>query len=257
VSKVVLITGASSGIGYAAALEFAKRGDNVAATARRADRLQALQQAAQGLPGKILPITADVLSAADMQRAVAETLAAFGRLDVLVANAGLGQRGPLVESPWEDIADVLHTNVEGMLHSVRAGVPAMRQTGGGSIVMISSISGVVITPFATTYAASKAAMNAFGRGLRQELSADHIWVTNMLVGQTETEFSAKRRGKPGKLAAPLSSMKVEKVARDVVRAADGRRRAMVLRPLDMLLVFGGMFLPALMDRLAARAYHQG
>jgi short-subunit dehydrogenase len=149
---------------------------------------------------------------------------------------------------------VLHINIEGMLHSVRAAVPAIRKAGGGHLVMISSVASVVITPYATTYAASKAAMNAFGRGLRQELRADNIRVTNMLIGTTDTEFSAKRRGKVGKIAA-LPGMSVEKVARDVVRATEGNRRAMVLRPLDWLLVFGGMFAPALMDRLAARAYH--
>lgn len=254
-SKVILITGASSGIGYAAALKFAERGDSVAATARRADRLAALQNAAQGLPGKILPITADVQSAEDMQRAVAETVAAFGRLDVLIANAGLGQRGSVVDSPWQDIQDVLHINVEGMLHSVRAAVPAMRKTGGGQIVMISSVAAALITPFATTYAASKAAMSAYARGLRQELAQDHIWVTNMLVGSTDTEFSVNRRGKPGKIAA-IPGMTVDKVARGVVRATDSKRRAMVLRPLDMLLILAGMFVPSIMDRLAARAYHR-
>lgn len=254
-SKVILITGASSGIGYAAALEFAKRGDSVAATARRADRLNALAEAAKDLPGKILPITADVLNPEDMQRAVAETIAAFGRLDILVANAGLGQRGPVVDSPWQDIQDVLRINVEGMLHSVRAAVPAMRKTGGGHIIMISSVAAAVITPFATTYAASKAAMTAFGRGLRQELHPDHIWVTNMLVGPTDTEFSANRRGRPGKIGA-VPGMTVDKVAKAVVRATDRKWRAIILRPLDILLVVLGTLVPSIMDRLAARAYHR-
>lgn len=251
--KVVLITGASSGIGYASALEFIRRGAQVGATARNADRLIELQAAARGLPGAVSPIVADVRNADDMTRAVAETVAAYGRLDILIANAGLGQRGALVEAAWPDIDDVLRTNIDGVLHSVRAAVPELRRAGGGHIVMISSVVGSITTPFATTYAASKAAVNAFGRGLRTELRADHIWVTNMLIGQTHTEFARNRRGTSGQIAN-IPGMTPEKVALGVVRATERRNRWMTLRPFDTMLVALGMFAPAIMDRIVARSY---
>src|SRR5687767_9628313 len=103
-SQVVLITGASAGIGYATALALARRGSHVIATARRAERLAALADAINVLPephGDILTITADVTDADAMQRAVMQGMERFGRLDVLVANAGLGQRGPLADAPWD------------------------------------------------------------------------------------------------------------------------------------------------------------
>jgi NADP-dependent 3-hydroxy acid dehydrogenase YdfG len=148
-SQVVLITGASSGIGYATALAFARRGTHVVATARRAERLSALADAINALPtphGDILPITADVTDAEAMNQAASQTLARFGRLDILIANAGLGQRGSLVDAPWDDLDVIVRTNIDGVLHSIRAAVPAMRQSGGGQIVIISSVAGQIAMP---------------------------------------------------------------------------------------------------------------
>src|SRR5579859_6036179 len=112
--RVIWITGASSGMGYQMALAFARRGDHVAASARRLDRLDELVGASKGLPGQIKPYGGDVRSASDMQRVVAGIEAEWGRLDILIANAGLGQRGSIVDSQWEDLEAVLRTNVEGV-----------------------------------------------------------------------------------------------------------------------------------------------
>src|SRR5215470_10406853 len=106
-SRVILVTGASSGIGYETALAFARRGDKVAATARRGDRLEQLAAAAKDFPGEVRTYTADVTRAEDMQRVVDDIMGQWGRLDVLVANAGLGQRGGIVESAWDDLETVL------------------------------------------------------------------------------------------------------------------------------------------------------
>ncbi len=125
-TQVVLITGASAGIGYETALAFARRGYHVAATARRVDRLEQRVNTAKGFPGEIHPYVADVCRAEDMQTVVDDLMARWGRLDVLVANAGIGQRGSVVESAWEDLEVVLRTNIDGVLHSIRAAVPAMR-----------------------------------------------------------------------------------------------------------------------------------
>src|SRR4051812_46369676 len=103
--RVILITGASSGIGYETALAFARHGDKVAATGRRLDRLEKLAAEAKNLPsrGEIQPYAADVTNPADMQRVVDDLMQRWGRLDVVVVNAGLGQRGSVVESSWEDL----------------------------------------------------------------------------------------------------------------------------------------------------------
>lgn len=253
--RVVLITGASSGIGRAAALEFARRGARVAAVARRTDRLVELKEEAASCPGEVLPITADVTDAADMQRVVNNTLNLWGRLDILVANAGIGHRGPLVEAAWDDLQTVLHTNIDGVLHSIRAAVPAMRQSGhGGHICLISSISGVAPAPFAAIYGTSKSFVNGLGRALRYELLDDHIWVTTFLVGQTHSEFAQARLGQKGRVAGKVPRMQAEVVARKIVWASTRHKRIVVLRPLDWAFILAATLLPGMLDRLQRTVY---
>lgn len=254
--RVLFITGGTSGIGRAAALLFAALGDHVAVTGRRADRLADLSAEVEQkkLPGRLLPLEADVTDPGAMQRAAALALAEFNRLDVLVANAGIGQRGPLVEAAWSDLETVLRTNIDGVIHSVRATVPALRASGGGQIVIISSILGPVPAPYSAAYSASKAAVDALGRALRGELKPDRIRVSVLWVGQTNTEFSEHRLGQPGRVASRWPTMTPEQVAGGIARALERHPRTMTLRPIDGLFVWGGRWFPALMDRLLARIY---
>lgn len=254
--RAVLITGGSSGIGRATALLLAALGDQVMITGRRVERLAEVSAQAENekLPGRILPYEVDVTDAAGMQRAVALALAEFSRLDVLVANAGIGHRGALVESDWQDIETVLRTNIDGVIHSIRAAVPAMRASGGGHIILISSILGPVPGAYAAPYSASKAAVDALGRALRGELKADHIAVSVLHVGQTHTEFAQSRLGQPGQVATPWPDMTAETVAGGVARALERHPRTMTLRWIDTLFLWAGRRFPALMDRLLARVY---
>lgn len=252
--RVALITGASSGIGYATALAFAREGTHVAVTARNAERLSGLQQAANGLSGEILAISADVRDAEAMQNAVAQTLERFGRLDVLVANAGIGQRGALADESWEHLETVLRTNIDGVLHSVRAAVPAMRQSGGGHIIMVSSVMANMPSPYAATYSASKAFVSNLAASLRLELERDNIWVTDVLVGQTHTEFAERRLGQSGRVASFLPTMTPEYVANRIVRASHQRKKQVVLRLLDRLIILGNTITPGIMGMIARRIY---
>jgi len=252
--RIVLITGASAGIGYETALAFARLGDRVAATGRRADRLDALVAAAKGLPGEILPIVADVTHGEAMADAVAQIAAKWGRLDVLIANAGIGQRGPIVESNWDDLDVVLRTNIDGVLHTVRAAVPLMRRGSGGTIIMISSVVSYAPGAYSGVYAASKSAVNTIARALRTELTRDPIWVTNVILGQTHSEFALTRRGTPGKVASRLPTMTADFVASRIVALSSRRRREVILRPIDRLIVFAGVFFPWIMDRILERVY---
>lgn len=254
--RTILITGGTSGIGRAAALLFAAMGNHVMVTGRRADRLSELEKEAESkdLPGVIHTCACDVTDPAAMLNAVALTLAEFNRLDVLVANAGLGQRGSLVESPWADLETVLRTNIDGVIHSVRAAVPAMRASGGGHIVIISSILGPVPAPYAAVYSASKAAVDALGRSLRGELKADRIRVSVLHVGQTHTEFAERRLGQPGRVATRWSTMTAEQVAGGIIRALERKPHTMTLRWIDGLFVWAGRQFPGLFDRLLARVY---
>ncbi len=253
-SRVILITGASSGVGYETALAFARRGDRVAATARRADKLVQLVEQAKDLPGAIQPYTADVRSAEDMQRVVDDIMARWRRLDVLIANAGLGQRGSITDSAWDDLEVVLRTNVDGVLHSIRAAVPAMRKSGGGQIITISSVVSLAPGAYSAVYSASKAAVNVIARTLRVELTPDNIWVTNVLLGQTHTEFAQSRRGRPGRVGTRIPTMSAEFVAQRIVRETTRRRRTVVLRWFDRLINIAGMYFPWIMDRVVERFY---
>lgn len=254
--QVVFITGASSGIGKATALAFARKGFHVTGTARRLDRLQSLQSEIDALSvhGEFLAIQGDVTNAEDMIYAVQQTIDKFGRLDILVANAGVGHRGAIVDSDWDDMETLLRTNIDGVLHSIRAAVPAMRKNHGGHIMIISSVAAHIYSPYAAIYAASKAFVSSIAGSLRLELEKDHINVTDFLIGRTETEFDEKRLGDGSRSGSGIPTMNVEQVAQAVLNAADNNHKRVILRLFDRLVVLGGMFTPWLIGRLARKQY---
>lgn len=255
--KVALVTGASSGIGRATALAFAWGGLDVVAVARRAERLQDLETMFKDLPnehGDILALTADVQDAESMAKVVQQTVQRFGHLDVVVANAGVGHRGDLVDANWVHLETLLRTNIDGVLHTIRAAVPAMRKSGGGHIVLVSSISAHLTMPYAAIYGASKAFVSSLARSLRLELEADHIWVTDMLVGRTDTEFNQKRLGMSGRSGGGVPTMSAEEVAEVIVRATQRRRKTVVVRTVDRLILWANAIAPGLVGRLAKRQY---
>jgi short-subunit dehydrogenase len=228
-------------------------------TARRADRLKQLEQAVHALPqphGDILTLVGDVRDAVAIQSAVSLAVKRFGRLDVLVANAGVGQRGSIVDSIWEHVETLLRTNIDGVLHSIRAAVPEMRKSGGGHIIVISSVVANMTAPYAASYSASKAFVSSIARSLRLELEPDNIRVTEMLLGRTESEFNKKRLGQAGYASnAPrLPVMPVEKAAKAIVKASRQRRKTVLLRPFDRLVVLVNSLFPEMVGRRALRQY---
>lgn len=257
-TQVVLITGASSGIGYATALAFAQRGAHVALTARRSERLTELRRVIATLRephGECLPITADVADAAAMESAVAQTVERFGKLDVLVANAGVGQRGALADANWDDLETVLHTNIDGVLHSVRAALPALKQAHG-HIILVSSLAGITATPYASVYGASKAFVSSLARSLSLELEADGVTVTELIIGPVATEFSQKRRGVQGhgSGAAKMPSMTPDKVADAIIRATERRSKTAFVRFYDRLILWVNRIAPGFIGRQALKRY---
>lgn len=256
-NRVVFITGGSSGIGYATALAYARRGVKVAATARDAARLEPLQKEITALGGECLPLSADVRDRDAMIAATQRTVEVFGRLDIVVANAGLGQRGPVADAEWDDLDTLIRTNIDGVLHTIRAGVPHLRKSGGGHVVLVSSIVWNMVSPYAATYAASKAFVSSLARSMRFELARDNIRVTDMRVGRTVTSFNANRLGgerRPG-AGGTIPEMPPEQVAEAIVRATLDRPQDTVnLRWIDRLIVFANRIVPNLIGRMAARQY---
>lgn len=184
VSKVVLITGCSSGIGRALAAAFLDQGHRVVATARRPETLNDLA----GERTLILPL--DVTDEKSIEDAVSETVQWGGRMDILVNNAGYGLIGPVAELENSDLRRQLETNVVGVVGAIRAVTPHMAAHGGGCIVNIGSVSSTLATPYGGAYSASKAALHLLSDALRPEVAPFGISVVVVRAGAVATNFAA-------------------------------------------------------------------
>lgn len=186
-SKTVLITGASSGIGEAAARLLAAQGHRVVLGARRTDRLESLVQEIRAKGGTADYHTLDVTSAEDMQAFVRHAEQLHGQVDVLVNNAGVMPLSPLSSlklNEWDRMIDV---NIRGVLHGIAAVLPGMERQGHGQVINVSSIGGLSVSPTAAVYCATKFAVRAISDGLRQE--TDKIRVTVICPGVVESELA--------------------------------------------------------------------
>ncbi|QRO00841.1 SDR family NAD(P)-dependent oxidoreductase [Archangium violaceum] len=180
--KVCLVTGASSGIGLAAALELVRAGHTVYGAARRVERMDALRAAGGH------PLALDVSHDADVERVVRTLLDAQGRIDVLVNNAGVGLHGSIEDTPLEKARHLFEVNLFGAARLVQLVLPAMRKQGSGTIVNVSSIGGEIALPLGAWYYASKHALEAFSDSLRQEVGRFGVRVVLIQPGIIKTEF---------------------------------------------------------------------
>lgn len=185
--KVVLITGASSGIGEAAAKLIAARGAHVVLGARRTERLEALAAEIQTQGGSARFRALDVTDMADMQAFAEFARAQFGKIDVIINNAGVMPLSPLSALKIDEWNQMLDVNVRGVLHGIAAVLPGMQAQGHGQVINISSIGGLYVVPTAAVYCATKFAVRAISDGLRQE--SDKIRVTVVCPGVVESELA--------------------------------------------------------------------
>jgi len=199
--KTVLITGASSGLGKAAAKFFAAQGWNVIATMRAPEQETELNS----LPG-VQVIRLDVQDRASIDQAVAAGLAQFGRIDVLINNAGFSLFGVFEALPPEKIQEQFAVNVFGVMDVTRAVLPHFRQNGGGLIINISSRAGLVTLPMNTLYCASKFALEGFSEALAYELASQNITIKLIEVsgGASGTQFGKRMGAEFAPAAAPAS-----------------------------------------------------
>lgn len=251
--RVALVTGASSGIGRAAAKAYAAGGADVVLAARREAALQDAAREVESLGVRALPVRCDVTRGEDVERLVRETEAAFGGLDLLVNNAGVGLYGPLEAISEEQLRQVFELNVFALWRVTRAALPLLRRRKGAQVVNVSSVLGHRGLPLLGGYCASKAAVNAMTDSLRAELAAEGIRVLLVSPGLTESEFRDHRLNAEGwaQDAIPLQAMSAEAVARAMVRATLRGRRDTVLTLPGRVMVLANRLAPGLFD-LAAR-----
>jgi short-subunit dehydrogenase len=191
--KIVIVTGASSGIGEATAREFAKEGAKVVLAARRVDRLESLAKeiAAMGTGAEALVVQADLSKLEDIRSLITKTLEKFGRIDVLVNNAGFGRLDWLENlDPVKDIQSQFDVNVLGVIQTTRQALPIMIKQRSGHIINMCSMAGLVATPTYTIYAACKHAVHGFSEALRREVKPWNIDVSMIYPGGVTTEFGA-------------------------------------------------------------------
>jgi len=186
--QVVIVTGASAGIGEATVRMLAAAGANLVLVARRKDRLDQLKKEIEKGGTRALGVTADVTSAGDRERIVQTTMSEFGRIDALVNNAGYGQRGPIEMVPVEAIRQNFETNLFSLIALTQLVIPIMRNQASGRIVNVSSVAGRVARPLSSVYDATKHALEAVSDGLRGELAPFGIKVVIIEPGFIITEF---------------------------------------------------------------------
>jgi short-subunit dehydrogenase len=250
--KVVLITGASSGIGRALTIELGRRGAVVGLLARRADALRELAGEVEQAGGRALALPADVRDGAAVRAAADELRVQFGKIDVLIANAGIAPAGHITQVRGEEVNDTMSINVVGSANSVAAVLPEMLARGSGQLVAISSLSAYRGLPKSSIYCASKAAVSAFFESVRVDLRGTGLDVTIIHPGFIKTPLTAGRKAKMPYL------MELDDAVKKIIRAIEARRKSYAFPWQLATIVRASLLFPIpLYDRIVSkRSYRE-
>jgi NAD(P)-dependent dehydrogenase (short-subunit alcohol dehydrogenase family) len=240
--RVAIITGASSGIGRATALALAAAGTSVALAARREPELAEAARAIEARGGRAFVVPTDVTDRGQIEELVEKTLAQWGRLDVVVANAGVYVRSPFVDVTTEYLERSMAVNFYGAVHLVLAALPHLLEQRSGHIVLVVSVDGKKGLPLDAPYAAAKFALAGFGDVARQELRPSGINVSTILPGRVDTPLIDEYR-------FPLISkpIKPERVARAILRAIEKNQAEVVVPASNAPLIWAQTISPRLAD----------
>jgi len=217
-NKIVVVTGASSGLGEATARLLSAQGATVVLGARRADRLQSLAKDLESRGGKALALTTDVTRREQVKALVDSAVQAYGRIDVMINNAGLMPQAALERlkvDEWEQMIDV---NIKGVLYGIAAALPHMQRQKAGHFINVSSVAGHRVGPGFAVYAATKYAVRALSEGLRQEVKPYNIRTTVISPGAVATEL-------PDSVTDPDASKRIRTFYEQVAVPADSFARA--------------------------------
>ncbi|HUC50238.1 MAG TPA: SDR family oxidoreductase [Xanthobacteraceae bacterium] len=216
--KVVVITGASSGLGEASARLLAAQGASVVLGARRQDRIQLLATELTGPGGKAIALTTDVIHRDQVKKLVDAAVQTYGRVDVMINNAGLMPQAPLERLKVDEWDRMIDVNIKGVLYGIAAVLPYMQQQKAGHIINVSSVAGHKVGPGFAVYAATKHAVRALSEGLRQEVKPYNIRTTMISPGAVATEL-------PDSVTDPDAAARIRKFYADVAIPADSFARA--------------------------------
>jgi NADP-dependent 3-hydroxy acid dehydrogenase YdfG len=253
-SKVVIVTGASSGIGECAALEFARAGAWVVLAARRGYRLEWVARRINGAGGIALAVPTDLTNPEHITNLVQSTLRTFRRIDVLVNAAGWGRYDWFEELSAEDLRNQYEVNVLGMAELIRQVLPTMKAQRSGHILNLSSYASKIAVPPLTVYASTKYAVEGLSDALRREVAPWGIAVTRIhpsAVTGTEFNKQARRNGGITYRSVPIGRVSREEVARALVDLVEQPRRSLLLSRLYDPAVIANTLFPGLVDRLMA------
>jgi NAD(P)-dependent dehydrogenase (short-subunit alcohol dehydrogenase family) len=264
--KVAVVTGGSRGLGLAIARVLKERGARVALVARDDEELERARLRLRGDGGgiEVLAVRCDVSSPTQVERAVAQVIEVFGRIDVLVNDAGTIEVGPFESMALQDFDTAMATNFWGALHFVRAVRGPMLDAGGGRILNVSSVGGAVAVPHLLPYVASKFALTGLSLGLRAELAKDRILVTTACPGLMRTGSAPHAFFKGNRVAEyrwfaiadalPIVSSSMGHAVRRVVRALEQGRAFVTVTPAARIGILAQALAPELTS-LAMRAVH--
>jgi len=252
-SRIIAITGASSGIGRATAEALAREGAAVVVSARRADRLDTLVGEISARGGRALAVPGDVTSESDMRALVARAVETFGRLDVMICNAGIGFHGPLDETSPEIMRRLVDVNLMGTLYAVRAALPVFRTQARGHIIAVSSMAGRRGIGGSSVYSATKAAQVGLIESLRAEFVDSDLHASLVYPVVVETEFrSSITRDYGMEIEGHGPSQPVEEVAKLIADCvASPKAEVYPFRKAWWFAVLG-VVAPAKADRIAKK-----